>query len=66
MKDSVKRFRAEKINDRALLPTPENLPELAVGFMLSEGRLRENKPAERIEGDPEGEGCVRVNSSEKG
>jgi FdhD protein len=86
MKDSVKRFRVEKISDRGreeeetfiiaerpvtlflndqevvtLLATPENLRELAVGFMLSEGWLRENKPVERIEVDPEGKVRVRVN-----
>jgi formate dehydrogenase assembly factor FdhD len=64
MKDSLKRFRVEKISNQALAPTPENLQEEAVGFMLSEGWLRENKPLERIEVDPEGEGRVRVNGSE--
>ena len=52
------------LNDRevvTLLATPENLGELAVGFMLSEGWLRENKPVERIEVDPEGKVRVRVN-----
>ena len=44
-----------------LLATPENLKELAVGFMLSEGWLRENKPVERIEVDPQGKVRVRVN-----
>ena len=64
MKDSRKGFRAEKISDQALGPTPENRQEEAVGFMLSEGWLRENKPLERIEVDPEGEVRVRVNGSE--
>jgi len=52
------------LNDRevvTLLATPENLEELAVGFMLSEGWLQENKPVERIEVDPEGRVRVRVN-----
>jgi FdhD protein len=86
MKNSVKRFRVEKISDRGreeeetfiiserpvtlflnekevvtLLATPENLRELAVGFMLSEGWLRENKPVKRIEVDPQGKVRVRVN-----
>jgi FdhD protein len=43
-----------------LLATPENLKELAVGFMLSEGLLRENRPIERVEVDPEGEVRVRT------
>lgn len=45
------------MNDReiiTLLATPENLKELAVGFLLSEGWLREDKPVESIEVDPEG------------
>jgi len=61
MKDSIKRFRVEKNSDRALRPTPENLKELPVGFMLSEGWLRKNKPVERVELDPEGKVRVRVN-----
>jgi len=64
MKDSLKRFRVEKINDRALRPVLENLRERAVGFMLSGGWLRENKPAQRIEVDPEGKVRVRVNEPE--
>lgn len=43
-----------------LLATPENLKELAVGFMLSEGWLREDKPVERIQVDPEGRVRVQV------
>ncbi|MCX8011574.1 MAG: formate dehydrogenase accessory sulfurtransferase FdhD, partial [Desulfobacterota bacterium] len=31
-----------------LLATPENLKELAIGFLLSEGWLREDKPIESI------------------
>lgn len=52
------------LNDRevvTLLATPENLEELAVGFMLSEDWLQENKPVERIEVDPQGGVRVRVN-----
>jgi formate dehydrogenase assembly factor FdhD len=60
MKGSVKRFQVEKAGDRAVVPTPENLKESAVGFMLSEGWLRENKPCERIEVDPGEKVCVRV------
>jgi len=41
-----------------LLATPDNLKELAVGFLLSEGWLQEDKPIEKIEVDPEG--VVRV------
>ncbi len=86
MKNSMKRFRIEKISDQGreeketfiigerpatlflndqevvtLLVTPENLKELAVGFMLSEGWLREDKPIDRIEVDPQGNVRVRVN-----
>ena len=43
-----------------LLATPENLKELAVGFLLSEGWLREHKPVEKIEVDPQGIVRVRV------
>jgi FdhD protein len=43
-----------------LLATPENLKELAVGFLLSEGWLREDKPVEKIEVDPQGIVRVRV------
>ncbi len=43
-----------------LLATPENLKELAVGFMLSEGWLREDKPVERVEVNPGGEVRVRT------
>lgn len=85
MKESMKRFRIEKINDKGreeeetfiiaerpvtlylndqevvtLLVTPQNLKELAVGFMLSEGWLKENKPIDTIEVDPQGEVRVRV------
>jgi len=60
MKDSIKRFPVEKISDGALLPATDNLKESAVGFMLSEGWLRENKPCERIEVDPGEKVCVRV------
>jgi len=42
-----------------LLAAPENLKELAVGFMLSEGWLREDKPLKRIEVDPQGRVCVQ-------
>lgn len=35
-----------------LLATPENLKELAVEFMLSEGWLQENKPIQRTEVTP--------------
>jgi FdhD protein len=84
-KDSMKRFRVERISDKGreeeetfiiaerpvtlflndqevvtLLVTPENLKELAVGFMLSEGWLREDKPLDRIEVDPRGDVRVRV------
>jgi len=51
------------LNDQevvTLLVTPENLKELAVGFMLSEGWLREDKPIDRIEVDPQGNVYVRV------
>jgi FdhD protein len=41
-----------------LLATPEKLAELAVGFMLVEGWLKENKPVQKIEVDPKG--IVRV------
>ncbi len=41
-----------------LLATPENLKELAVGFLLSEGWLREDKPLESVEEAPEG--IVRI------
>jgi len=61
MKDSLDRYRVEKIGAGALLPTPDNLKELAVGFVHSGGWLRKNKPVERIEVDPKGEVCVRVN-----
>ncbi len=37
-----------------LLATPENLKALAVGFMLSEGWLREKKPIKKIKVDSEG------------
>ena len=52
------------LNDQevvTLLATPENLKELAVGFMLSEGWLRQDKPIEKIEVNPEGLVRVRVN-----
>lgn len=52
------------LNDRevvTLLATPENLKDLAVGFMLSEGWLREDRPIERIEVDSRGNVGVRVN-----
>ncbi len=53
------------LNDQevvTLLATPENLRELAVGFMLSEGWLREDKPLEEIEADSSrGIARVRVN-----
>lgn len=42
-----------------LLATPENLKELAVGFLLSEGWLREDKPIESVAEEPEG--IVRIN-----
>jgi FdhD protein len=51
------------LNDQevvTLLATPENLKELAVGFMLSEGWLREDKPVERVDVDPGGEVRVRT------
>lgn len=51
------------LNDReivTLLATPENLKELAVGFMLSEGWLQEDKPIEKIEVDPQGAVRMRV------
>ena len=51
------------LNDReivTLLATPENVKELAVGFMLSEGWLREDKPLEKIEVDPQGIVRIRV------
>ncbi len=41
-----------------LLATPENLKELAVGFLLSEGWLREDKPIESVAEEPEG--IVRI------
>lgn len=37
-----------------LLATPENLKELAIGFLLAEGWLREDKPIESIIVEPEG------------
>lgn len=37
-----------------LLATPENLKELAVGFLLSEGWLREDKPIDSVEVDDAG------------
>jgi len=43
----------------ALLATPENLKQLASGFMLSAGWLREDKPVERIKADPRGRVCVQ-------
>ena len=43
-----------------LLATPKNLRELAVGFMLSEGWLREDKPVEKITVDPEHGVRIRV------
>jgi len=49
------------LNDQevvTLLDTPENLRELAAGFMLSEGWLREDKSIDRIQVDPQGD--VRV------
>lgn len=52
------------LNDKevvTLLATPENLKELAVGFMLSEGWLKEDRPIERIEVDREGIVRLRVN-----
>lgn len=51
------------LNDQevvTLLATPENLKELAVGFMLSEGWLREDKPIGGIEVDAEGMVHVEV------
>jgi FdhD protein len=51
------------LNDReivTLLATPENLKELAVGFMLSEGWLQEDKPVEKIEVEPGGVVRLRV------
>ncbi len=51
------------LNDReivTLLATPKNLKELAVGFMLSEGWLQENKPIEKIEVTPQGAVRIRV------
>src|SRR5512143_3097994 len=51
------------LNDQeivTLLATPENLKELAVGFMLSEGWLREDKPVERVQVDAGGEVHVRT------
>jgi len=45
-----------------LLATPENLKELAVGFMLSEGWLQEDKPPKRVEVHPEGVVRVWVNA----
>ena len=51
------------LNDQevvTLLATPENLKELAVGFMLSEGWLKEDKPVERVDVDPGGEVRVRA------
>ncbi len=44
-----------------LLATPKNLKELAVGFMLSEGWLREDKPIGKVEVDRQGNVRVRVN-----
>ncbi len=53
------------LNDRevvTLLATPKDLRELAVGFMLSEGWLREDKPIAGVEADPsQGIARVRVN-----
>lgn len=49
------------LNDKeiiTLLATPENLKELAVGFLLSEGWLREDKPVESVAEEPEG--IVRI------
>jgi len=43
-----------------LLATPENLKELAVGFLLSEGWLREDRPIENIEVEPEGVVRIKV------
>jgi len=40
MKDSLDRYRVEKIGARAVVPTPDNLKELAVGFIHSGGWLR--------------------------
>jgi formate dehydrogenase assembly factor FdhD len=54
MKDSLKRFRVEKISDRGLPATPENLKGRAVGFMLAEGWFQENKPVDGAEMDPQG------------
>jgi FdhD protein len=51
------------LNDQevvTLLATPGNLAELAVGFMLSEGWLKEGKPVERVDVDPGGEVRVRT------
>jgi len=51
------------LNDKeiiTLLATPENLKELAVGFLLSEGWLREDKPLESIELEPEGFVRIKV------
>ncbi|MGB9698993.1 MAG: formate dehydrogenase accessory sulfurtransferase FdhD [Thermodesulfobacteriota bacterium] len=51
------------LNDKeiiTLLATPENLKELAVGFLLSEGWLREDKPIESIDLEPEGVVRLRV------
>ena len=44
-----------------LLATPQGLPELAAGFLLSEGLVKEGRPIPRIEVDPKGEVRVRVN-----
>lgn len=49
------------LNDKevvTLLATPENLKELAIGFLLSEGWLRGDKPVKKIEVDPQG--IVRI------
>jgi len=51
------------LNDKeiiTLLATPENLKELAVGFLLSEGWLREDEPVESIELEPEGFVRIKV------
>lgn len=43
-----------------LLATPENLRELAIGFLLSEGWLHENQPIENIEVNPPGMVQIKV------
>lgn len=51
------------LNDKeiiTLLATPEYLKELAVGFLLTEGWLREDKPVESIAEDPAGTVRIKV------